>query len=326
VLETIKGYYKAIAGRVLEVEKALKGKSGEEKKAAVIDYIANLIDIPYIPAFIENPAKKAAIGFAVDYIVEKFNVITDWNFADAEVSNEALIKLAGIADKPIAVLLDDPKAIPSAATIDEKINAAVAKYDSLQADEAWDKSIAFAERWEGGKNYKGDAEGVHTMINKADKGGPTDRGITLPTLAAAYQQGVISHCDLDKLTKEDARAIYKKNYWDRYGWGDLPFPVCLCALDCSINHGGFAWILQRAVCQNKAAVLTIDGKYGPATRAALKTVAKTWPQELAEAICVERKKYYDNIVADDPGQKANLKGWYNRVKAMAEAAGVKSPV
>jgi lysozyme family protein len=321
VWETLRGYYSEITKKVIEVEQKIGDKTGEERQKVVVNYICDMIDIPYVPSFIETPVKRALVGRAVDMVVEKLNVICDWDFRNAKLSEANIQAIAEITAAPVAPLLDIVKGTPSKASLDEKFDAVLLKYNELQVMSDWDAAINFALKWEGGRNYAGDAEGVYEMINKADKGGPTAYGITRPTLAAAYQEKVISHQDLDKLTLDEAKAIYRKNYYDRYGFGELTKPVDLCALDCSINHGGFAWILQRALV-DCGAKLTIDGKFGPATRDELKATCKNEPKALALAICKQRFIYYNKIVEKDAGQKANLKGWTNRVNAMAEAAGV----
>ena len=333
---------KWIVEQAFWAEQNLKGKSGEEKKKAVIEKVCALLpDIAWIPNVIEMPAKKYIIGLIIDPIIEKLNWLSDWAFGDLKPTEEQVEKLAEVADAPMKMLAS----ASTAATFDERLDELYRTYKIVPIADAkvedpepapesvaivpsidhFPKSVAFTLLKEGGKNYKGEANGKFTMINTADEGGPTNMGITRPTLATAYAQGLVRHNNLDVLTKDEASAIYRKNFWDRYGWGDLAWPVCLCALDCSVNHGGFAFILQRA-CNNLGAKLTIDGKYGPKTRAALVELSASRPVELAQEIADERKVYFDKIAAKTPTQKLNLKGWYNRLRGMAEAAGVRSPV
>ena len=325
-------------------EEHLKDKSGEQKKEIVLNLLLEKCDIPWVPKFIE----KIIYGVVIDSVCRFFNWFTDWDFANVELSEEQMGKIADVLDAPDRVMAKAAIAGPGM-SLDERLEQLYVNYkivtdpepnewskypphmseEEVQEDENriqdnYDRSITFSLKWEGGKNYtrKGDE---YTLKNKADKGGPTNMGITLPTLAAAFSSGLVKSADLDDLTREDVEKIYKVNYWDRHGWGDLAWPVCLCALDCSINHGGFAWILQRA-CVALGSRVDVDGKYGPRTRAAMISQADHNPAELAQKIVDERKKYYDNLIAKDPGQKANLKGWYNRLRGMAETAGVKSPV
>jgi lysozyme family protein len=325
MLNKLVDLYKAVISKVVEVETLTSGKTGEQKKEILVNYLAELYDIPGIPNFLETPAKKFAIGLIIDKVVEKLNVLTDWNFGGIQLSNKSLDKLAEVIPAPTTFAFETVKGMPTEAELDAKLDDVFARYNAAPKDDKWEQAIKFSLQWEGGKNYAGDADGAYTMLNPADKGGPTNMGVTLPTLAVAVASGVIAQSDLDLLTLEDVKAIYKANYWTARGWDELPHPVSLCALDCSINHGGFAWILQRA-CKDLGADITIDGKYGPNTKDILVGLAEVRAAELAQAIVNQRKAYYDNIVAKDPGQQANLKGWYNRLKAMAVASGVKSPV
>ena len=47
---------------------------------------------------------------------------------------------------------------------------------------------------------------------------------------------------------------------------------------------------------------------------------------LAQMILTKRKNYYDDIISSKPSQSKFRNGWYNRLKALAAAAGVESPV
>ena len=184
-------------------------------------------------------------------------------------------------------------------------------------EEKFDRSITFSLKWEGGQNFIIiNGKPVTRGAAKVDTGGATAYGITWATLKTAYKQGVVGHDDICKLTPEEAKLIYKKNYWDKYGWEQLEYPVALCSLDCCINHGKFALILQRAVIDCGQSVI-VDGKFGPKTFAALKACE---PQSLAKAIYKQRVKYYHKIVSNNSSQKVFLKGWLRRADGMLKAA------
>ena len=189
----------------------------------------------------------------------------------------------------------------------------------MNAQEKFDRAIAFSLKFEGGRNFSiVNGKPVIKGAAKADLGGATAYGITWTTLKTAYKGGVVDHDDICKLTVDEAKLIYKKNFWDRYKWEELEFSVALCCLDCCINHGRFVSILQRAVIDCGQSVV-VDGKFGPKTFAALKACE---PQKLAKAIYNQRKKYYEKIVARNPSQKVFLKGWMRRADEMAREAGV----
>ena len=191
----------------------------------------------------------------------------------------------------------------------------------MNAQEKFDKAITFSLKWEGGRNFNIiNGKPVIKGNAKADLGGATAYGITWPTLKSAFKNGIVNHDDICKLTVDEAKLIYKKIFWDRYGWEQLDWPVCLCCLDCCINHGRFASILQRAAIDCGQSVV-VDGKFGPKTFAALKACE---PQKLAKAIYNQRKKYYEKIVARNPSQNVFLNGWMRRADEMARTAGIKS--
>lgn len=75
--------------------------------------------------------------------------------------------------------------------------------------------------------------------NPADPGGETKYGISkraYPTL------------DIANLTLEDAKAIYKRDYWDALNLDSEPYDHALCLFDCAVNQGvGRAKQLAAAV-------------------------------------------------------------------------------
>jgi hypothetical protein len=351
VWETIAKFKKIIGEQVLAVETELKGKTGAEKMDVVVKKVAGMFDIPFLPDFIENPLKVAAIRYIAEYFVEKFNWLTGWDFAGLTLTDEQKDKLTEVVDAPIPVMSkalsvkavkpDDVGARIDALYEQYKIApvtepAAPAPKDEPMALEAlagvesmltFAKSIEFTANAEGGKNYKGEANGKYTLLNPADKGGPTNRGITKDTLLAAYAQGIVKNDNLDTLTEAEAKAIYKANYWDRYRWGEVLWPVCLVLFDITVNHGGggMAKIVQRTA-NSLGWKLEVDGKFGPKTFEAIQKISGAQPAGFSQELLVYRKKAYDEIITANPDQAKNKNGWYNRVKALARTAGVKSPV
>ena len=340
----------AAVAEAIWAESALKGKSGTEKKAAVIRRVSALITVPWYFAW----AKDWCIGKAVDLVVEKLNWATGWDFAGVDISPATVdVVLAPQAVVQASTL--NTTTASAALDVDARLNELYAQYNILKpteaetetekpetapptappasavaaaADKRWEDSIPFILKYEGGDNFTV-TNGVPVLKNsaKADKGGLTRMGITIGALKTAYAQGIVSHADITHLTKDEVKKIYKKNYWDAWGWGGLPWPVCLCLLDITVNHGGggMARIVQRA-CNALKTGLTVDGKYGPKTKAALFALAATRPGILAEQICYYRRDYYDRIIVASPSQEVFRRGWYNRLSALAAAAGVKSPV
>ena len=82
--------------------------------------------------------------------------------------------------------------------------------------------------------------------------------------AAAYPRLDIAALDLD-----DARAIYRRDYWDRVQGDALPPPLALLVFDAAVNNG-----VGRAVrWLQLAAGVKADAVVGPATLAAVAAYA-----------------------------------------------------
>lgn len=178
---------------------------------------------------------------------------------------------------------------------------------------SWERAIAFTLRWEGGY-----------VNNPADRGGPTNRGITQGTLSSAYASGIVKHNNIKELTKTEAMAIYKARFWAPYDWGRYGEPVDMIMFDMAVNHGmgNAARIAQRA-CASLGAFVVIDGKWGSQTREALYKLAWKSALALSKMLLVKRLNFYDAIIAARPNQKRFRNGWRNRTFALAKACGVR---
>jgi lysozyme family protein len=334
-LDKIKKY---VVECVIWAESEYLGEGGSVKREAVIGKVAALVDIPYVPEFVEGPVKRSLIGHFIDLVVDKLNWVTGYSFKDIEVSGEAQAQLSEAADAPLPVVQRAIASAPPNASVDEKIKALYEQYgikeevkeipqqETIQGiaatntpvidmrDYQWDKILSFILKYEGGYSNHPD-----------DKGGETNRGITKATLAAAYAEGLVNHNVVKDVTREDASKIYESRYYKCYGYDRLPFPVALAVTDTTVNHGrgGATKIVQRALV-SRGCKIAIDGKWGPKTQAALEEAAQA-PAALAQAILVKRKNYYDGIISKSPSQAVFKNGWYNRLKALAAEAGVKSP-
>ena len=178
---------------------------------------------------------------------------------------------------------------------------------------SWERAIGFSLPWEGG-----------FADHPADRGGPTNMGITQGALDAAYKRGVVKHRNVRALSKDEALAIYRANFWEPHDWGRYGEPVDMIMFDICVNHGmgGAAKIAQRA-CVSCGVDVVIDGKWGPRTREALYRMAWRNGLYLSKMLLIKRLNYYDKIVSARPSQKVFLKGWCNRTRALAKAAGVK---
>ena len=152
-----------------------------------------------------------------------------------------------------------------------------------------------------------------------DPGGATNMGITHNTLNNAYNQGIVSHNDVAKLTFNEAKEIYREMYWEPSRADEMPNPLATIYFDTVVLCGqyGGGRLLQKAMNKLGQSVV-VDGNVGPQTMAALKEMLKTPEdvQNLCTALCDVRQEYHNS----DPNAQYYLAGWTNRVKRMRNYA------
>lgn len=98
-----------------------------------------------------------------------------------------------------------------------------------QPSDKWRRSIEWVLRWEGGFQDHDNDVGNWTgcAVGQGQKKG-TNFGIS----ACSYPQ-----LDIRNLTREQAIAIYERDYWQKSGAAQLEWPYCLLVLDTAILHG-----------------------------------------------------------------------------------------
>jgi lysozyme family protein len=96
-----------------------------------------------------------------------------------------------------------------------------------------------------------------------DPGGATNLGITLATLTV-WRKRTVSKDDVRALTREEAAAIYRKNYWAKVKGDDLPSGVDYATFDFAVNSG----VGRAARFLQETLKIAADGKIGPQTLAA----------------------------------------------------------
>ena len=126
-----------------------------------------------------------------------------------------------------------------------------------------------------------------------DAGGETKYGIS----KRAYPQ-----VDIKNLTLDAAKAIYKRDYWDRAQCDKLPPTVAYLLFDAAVNSGIGQAIrfLQRAV------NLADDGVIGPMTLAA---VARVDAEAISARFLGQRLEFMTKLTTWDTFGK----GWARRI-------------
>ena len=138
----------------------------------------------------------------------------------------------------------------------------------------------------------------------ADKGGPTNFGITQATLSSFRGQ----KCTLDdvkKLTKEEARLIYRTEYIDPFAFVTGPKLRAL-VIDSAVNHG-----TKRAIMWLQEALgVKVDGIVGTQTEKAMLLAQST---VVYRVFLRRRVVFYGSIIKNNPQQAVFAEGWMRRV-------------
>ena len=136
-----------------------------------------------------------------------------------------------------------------------------------------------------------------------DRGGPTNMGITLRTLAA-WRGKVTTAWDVKNLTKEEAMEIYKSVYWEAPGFVKLYRDFCVASVlfDAAVHHGPTQAIkfLQQAVGTKT------DGLLGPKTIAATDQLDD---KSLIGRFSASRIQLIGQLITRDPRQAVFAEGW-----------------
>jgi lysozyme family protein len=114
--------------------------------------------------------------------------------------------------------------------------------------------------------------------------------------------------DIHNLTKSDALAIYRRDFWDKISGDQLPAPVAIMVFDAAINQG-----LPTAISiLQTAAGCLVDGRMGPATLAAC---GRKTPIALLTEIAALRALAYCRT-----GKQVYQLGWFRRLARVLVAA------
>lgn len=144
-----------------------------------------------------------------------------------------------------------------------------------------------------------------------DRGGPTRWGVTQETLSAHRARPVTPE-EVQALSLEEAREIYRGRYWDRIRGDEIADQkVATKCLDAAVNMGPRrgAHVMQLAATWCSGKMLTLDSVVGPKTLALLNECDPACVLlELREAM----RAVYLGIVALRPSQGVFLKGWLAR--------------
>ena len=147
--------------------------------------------------------------------------------------------------------------------------------------------------------------------NAADRGGPTNWGITLATLQELRPGATIA--DLKAMTQIQAEGIYRERYWQPPNLAAVSSQVVATKLlDMGVNMGlgEMAKLAQRSV-RRLGDGVPVDGDFGPITLAA---VNRCDPDSLIYALVSAQRAFYQALVAARPADAAFLEDWLTRAE------------
>lgn len=133
--------------------------------------------------------------------------------------------------------------------------------------------------------------------HKADPGGKTQFGITE---AVARAHGFTG--DMRTLTRDEAKRIYRADYWEPVRADELPQQVRFDVFDGAVNSG----VKQSVKWLQMAAGATADGVIGPKTLAAIN--AQT-PDRVAKRYNGYRLRFMKNL----SNWPSFSRGWADRI-------------
>jgi lysozyme family protein len=141
-----------------------------------------------------------------------------------------------------------------------------------------------------------------------DPGGATQMGITHATLRE-WRDGPVTEDDVKNLTRREAMAIYRANYWNVVHADQLPAGVDLVVFDMAVNAGPAraAKLLQNIV------GVPADGVVGPKT---LSATLRHTPGVLVASYSAARMRFYRRLST----WRTFGTGWTRRVRETEDHA------
>lgn len=172
------------------------------------------------------------------------------------------------------------------------------------SSEAFESSLPFVLRWEGG-----------FVDHPADPGGRTNKGVTQRTYDAWREKNGMTQRDVRHIEDREVKAIYEAEYWQRAGCDRLQSQLDLVQFDTAVNMG-----VRRAIRFLQGSVgCGVDGVFGPQTENA---AARCDPRSAIRDYCDAREDYYRRLAERNPKLAVFLRGWLNRLNALRSAVGL----
>jgi lysozyme family protein len=161
----------------------------------------------------------------------------------------------------------------------------------------------------------------------ADPGGATDFGISLRFLKTVLEDsdgdgfadgdidrdGDIDIDDIHALDLSDVAKLYENKFWKKAKCDKIQSEIIATKVfDMAVNMGpGQAWRIAQRGCNTLGNSLTVDGKAGPKTIAAVNSLADR-DFMLVTNIRREQDKFYESLIQKKPQLSKFRLGWRRR--------------
>lgn len=160
--------------------------------------------------------------------------------------------------------------------------------------------VPFILKWEGGY-----------VNHPNDKGGITNKGVTLATYKSFYPNKGIE--DLKRITDAEWNHIFKCGYWDKVKGDDIKSQ---CMADAICNFAYMSGNTQAIKELQRLLGIVDDGKIGIITLNTLNQQATLNEKYLFEGYIKRQMDFYCLICKKNPKLNVFLNGWKNRLNAL----------
>ncbi|MCK8464832.1 holin-associated N-acetylmuramidase [Aliiroseovarius sp. S1339] len=158
-----------------------------------------------------------------------------------------------------------------------------------------------------------------------DPGGATKYGVTIHTMRHLGldldRDGQVTSKDVKALTRDQARDIFLKHYFQKPRLAELPRPLQASVFDMYVNAGGNAVRVLQKLFIKMGYELAVDGALGPKTLGVARAAMKVAPDHLVDAYGIERRNYYYRLADRRPTSRKYAKrrdggkgGWITRAE------------
>jgi len=140
-----------------------------------------------------------------------------------------------------------------------------------------------------------------------DPGGATKYGVTIGTMQRLgldlTGDGKVTTADVRAMTREKAREVFIRDYFERPRIGDLPEVLQASVFDMYVNAGANAVEILQRLLRDMGQAITVDGIIGPRTIEAARIAYAAAPHHLADAYGVARRNYYYALADRRPASR-----------------------